>query len=147
MTPLVSFLVIFFLGTRFVFGADLIPKSPRAGVVKNLIRTSGILAGGYLISSSLPNPFAVADSKYPIKGDESIMSTKKHGTSDRAVQPKLRWGCDIALADRICNYNRKWAEYAGYWKSETSFLSEVDTSKETTFYDSVTGTSQQHIVH
>lgn len=40
--------------------------------------------------------------------------------------------------DRICNFNRHYAEYAGYWKS-TKFLSEVPRDKPTVYYDSVTG--------
>jgi hypothetical protein len=44
--------------------------------------------------------------KLPIQGDESIMSEKKHGTSETAVQKDLRWGCDFDTADRICNFNR-----------------------------------------
>ena len=44
------------------------------------------------------------DSKYPIMADESVMSPKKHGTSDKPVQKKLRWNCDYDTADRICNF-------------------------------------------
>ena len=44
--------------------------------------------------------------KLPIVGQESIMSPKAHGTSDKPVQSKLRWGCDPKLADRIC-----WCEH------------------------------------
>ena len=32
---------------------------------------------------------------YPIIGDESIMSQKAHGTSEKPVQDNLRWGCDF----------------------------------------------------
>ena len=74
----------------------------------------------------------------PLKGDESIMKKKKHGTSDRPVMKSLRFGCDAKLADQICNYNRHFAEYAGYF-STTAWLDEVDKTKETTYYDSVTG--------
>ena len=43
-------------------------------------------------------------------------------------------------ADRICNFNRHYAEFAGYWES-TSFLSDVQQNIESetgevTFYDS-----------
>ena len=41
------------------------------------------------------------------------------------------------LADQICNYNRHFAEYAGYF-STTDWLAQVDKTKETTYYDSVT---------
>lgn len=74
-----------------------------------------------------------------VPGDESIMSKKEHGTSHTPAQQNLRWGCDWKTADRICNYNRKWAERAGYWES-TSFMSEAsETEGAITFYDSNTG--------
>jgi peptide methionine sulfoxide reductase MsrB len=76
--------------------------------------------------------------KLPIAGDESIMCAKSHGTSAAPVKASLRWGCDNKLADRICNFNRHYAEHSGYWL-ETNFLKQVNKSGETTFYDSVTG--------
>lgn len=78
-------------------------------------------------------------SKYPLYGDESLMGQKAHGTSDNPVQNNLRYNCDVKIADRICNYNRRWAEFAGYFVT-TSFLKDVSAdSGEITFYDSVTG--------
>jgi len=72
-------------------------------------------------------------------GDEEIMSQKKHGTSDTPVQKDLRWNCDNDTADRICNFNRHYAEHAGYWTS-TTFVGDVKDEKgEITFYDSNTG--------
>jgi len=56
-----------------------------------------------------------------VMGDEEIMSQKEHGTSAVPVQENLRWSCDRDTADRICNFNRHYAEYAGYWES-TEFL-------------------------
>lgn len=44
----------------------------------------------------------VPGAKLPIPGTESIMSAKAHGTCATPVQQRLRWGCDIKLADRIC---------------------------------------------
>ena len=41
-----------------------------------------------------------------VMGDESLMSQKAHGTSEKPVQDNLRWKCDINTADRICNFNR-----------------------------------------
>lgn len=81
-----------------------------------------------------------------VPGDESIMDQKEHGTSHVPVQKDLRWGCNWSTADRICNYNRHWAEYSGYWET-TGFLSDVTkdgtitpTSKNPViFYDSNTG--------
>lgn len=45
---------------------------------------------------------------------------------------------DRSTADRICNFNRHYAEYAGYWKS-TDYLKEVSRDGPTVYYDSVTG--------
>jgi hypothetical protein len=74
-----------------------------------------------------------------VAGEETIMSQKEHGTSRTPVQDNLRWGCDGAIADTICNYNRRYAEHGGYWES-TSFLSEVGVGTDpVTFYDSNTG--------
>mmetsp|Transcript_20383 Transcript_20383/g.60772 ORF Transcript_20383/g.60772 Transcript_20383/m.60772 type:complete len:202 (-) Transcript_20383:54-659(-) len=80
--------------------------------------------------------------RYPgaVMGEESIMSQKAHGTSATPVQQNLRWKCDGQTADRICNFNRHYAEYAGYWERETSFLQdESAASGEINFYDSNTG--------
>lgn len=75
-----------------------------------------------------------------VMGTEEMMSPKAHGTSNTPVQSDLRWGCDIDTADRICNFNRHYAEHAGYWTT-TNFLKEggVDQAGETTYFDSVTG--------
>ena len=74
-----------------------------------------------------------------VMGDESIMSKKAHGTSATPVQKDLRWNCDYDTADRICNFNRHYAEYAGYW-TMTTFVSDAKaTGGEITFYDSNTG--------
>ncbi|KAJ1462990.1 hypothetical protein M885DRAFT_504479 [Pelagophyceae sp. CCMP2097] len=73
-----------------------------------------------------------------VAGDESIMKNKAHGTSETPVQENLRWSVDVKNADRICNYNRHYAESRGSWES-TAFLQEHDGSSEVTFYDSNTG--------
>lgn len=83
------------------------------------------------------------DSQYPVYADESVMSKKAHGTSEKPVQQKLRWNCDFDTADRICNFNRHYAEYAGYWTT-TDFLKYVkenykEGDEPIKFYDSVTG--------
>merc|ERR1711907_24749 len=77
-------------------------------------------------------------SSLPVRGDESIMSEKEHGTTETPVQQNLRYGCDVKGADKICCYNRHYAEHSGYF-STTRFFEEVDPDVETTFYDSVTG--------
>ncbi len=66
----------------------------------------------------------MSGSKYPIYCDESIMKPKAHGTTEKPVQSELRWSCDRDTADRICCYNRHYAEHSGYW-TQTTFLQEV----------------------
>lgn len=74
-----------------------------------------------------------------VYGDESIMSQKTHGTSEKPVQNELLYGVSNKLADKISNYNRQFAEFAGYFRS-TSFEDVVLEAKgPVTFYDSVTG--------
>jgi len=55
----------------------------------------------------------------PIIGSESLMSAKKHGTCESGVQSNLRWNCDSSLADRICCYNRHYAEHSGYFTTQS----------------------------
>lgn len=123
------------------------PIAPNNDVKSKLVRATKAL----LLSSAvaaiplyLPKVLAKLSSpKYPVVGNEDIMRPKKHGTSAKPVQAKLRWGCDVQLADRICNYNRRYAEHAGYFEEDSTFLSEIQKlkagSEPVTFYDSVTG--------
>merc|ERR1719329_1049288 len=74
-------------------------------------------------------------------GTEEIMSKKAHGTTETPVQDNLRWNCDQKTADKICSFNRHYAEHSGY-----AFTSKIDWEKtitehggEITYYDSVTG--------
>jgi hypothetical protein len=64
-------------------------------------------------------------SEYPIYADESLMKAKAHGTCEKPVMKTLRWGCDHETADRICCFNRHYAEHSGYWES-TKFITEVN---------------------
>jgi hypothetical protein len=99
-----------------------------------------ILAG--LLGSLSSPPDSTACSPPCVPGNETLMSPKEHGTSHTPVQNPLRWGCDPKVADRICNFNRHYAEYSGYFQT-TSFLSEALTASEDynllRFYDSNTG--------
>lgn len=74
-------------------------------------------------------------------GDESIMENKAHGSTQEPVQESLRYGVSRKVADRICSYNRRFAEFAGYF--EDTSLKDVMLSQAQdepiTFYDSVTG--------
>eukprot|EP00581_Thalassiosira_minuscula_P013343 CAMPEP_0183715932 /NCGR_PEP_ID=MMETSP0737-20130205/9990_1 /TAXON_ID=385413 /ORGANISM="Thalassiosira miniscula, Strain CCMP1093" /LENGTH=174 /DNA_ID=CAMNT_0025945109 /DNA_START=244 /DNA_END=768 /DNA_ORIENTATION=- len=86
-----------------------------------------------------------ASNTYPppcVMGSESIMSKKAHGTSAVPVQKNLRWSVDQDTADRICNFNRHYAEYSGYFRRVQPFLDEANglpADEEITFYDSNTG--------
>lgn len=72
--------------------------------------------------------------------DESVMSQKAHGTTEHPVQQNLRYGCDFQTADKICCYNRHYAEHSGYaFMKPRTILEELAKGKEITFYDSVTG--------
>eukprot|EP00534_Pseudo-nitzschia_fraudulenta_P001999 CAMPEP_0201119350 /NCGR_PEP_ID=MMETSP0850-20130426/3502_1 /ASSEMBLY_ACC=CAM_ASM_000622 /TAXON_ID=183588 /ORGANISM="Pseudo-nitzschia fraudulenta, Strain WWA7" /LENGTH=234 /DNA_ID=CAMNT_0047385027 /DNA_START=127 /DNA_END=831 /DNA_ORIENTATION=+ len=91
--------------------------------------------------SPIAKLFADAQCTDPcVPGSEDIMKPKDHGTSDYPVQQDLRWGCDWDTADRISNFNRHYAEYAGYWTS-TTFLTDYaknieEETGQVTFYDS-----------
>ena len=74
-----------------------------------------------------------------VMGDESIMAKKKFGSSDVPVQANLRWNCDRAKADEICNYNRHYAEYSGYFETTTFKEEARRTNDPMKFYDSNTG--------
>lgn len=89
-------------------------------------------------SRSFVSRTALLSQKLPIMGGEEIMSQKAHGTSEKPVKKDLLWGCDYETADRICNFNRHYAEHAGYWTT-TNYLKEVDRTQPTKYYDSVTG--------
>lgn len=68
------------------------------------------------------------------------MSTHvKFGSLNRPVQENLRWNCDRKKADEICNFNRHYAEYSGYF-AKTDFKKEAKEAKGAMdFYDSNTG--------
>ena len=92
-----------------------------------------------LPTSALAEPTASKVGGKPQFGDEEIMTQKGHGTSAQPVQSELMYGVSNSLADRICNFNRHFAEQAGYFKS-TSFAQDVlQATGPLTFYDSVTG--------
>lgn len=63
-------------------------------------------------------------SQYPIYIEDSVMNAKSHGSCDKPVMRNLRFGCDFDTADRICCFNRHYAEYSSYWES-TTFFKEV----------------------
>uniref|UniRef100_A0A7S0IZI5 Peptide-methionine (R)-S-oxide reductase n=1 Tax=Calcidiscus leptoporus TaxID=127549 RepID=A0A7S0IZI5_9EUKA len=105
--------------------------------VTRAIRTSSPMAG--LLEELLGGMRKGFDAPV-VMGTEEMMSKKAYGTSAVPIQTDLRWGCDVKTADNICNYNRHYAEYSGYWERATSFLAEESkSSEELTFFDSNTG--------
>lgn len=112
-----------------------------AGVVAAASRASGAFVGnnGVVRSSCRSTTLLQAETKsYPVYCDESVMDQKAHGTSPAPVQKNLRWNCDYDTADRICNFNRHYAEFAGYWQT-TTYLDEVSKTEPAKYYDAVTG--------
>lgn len=70
---------------------------------------------------------------------DDIMYPKEHGTSSQPVQSNLLYNVDQNLADKICNYNRHFAEPSGYFTKTSFSLAEEASNEPRTFYDSVTG--------
>lgn len=77
------------------------------------------IMGGMFASQKLD-----LNSQYPVLGDDALMSPKNHGTCTVPVMKELKWNVNHGEADKICCFNRHYAEYSGYWLS-TSFLKEV----------------------
>ena len=72
------------------------------------------------------------------------MNEKGHGTTTKPVQDDLKYGCDFSTADRICCFNRHYAEHSGYaFQQPRTWIEEItsaeNSDKEITYYDSVTG--------
>jgi len=78
-----------------------------------------------------------------VRGAEDIMCAKSHGTTEAPVQASLRWGCDRGTADKICCFNRHFAEHSGYFVQKMAFMRAMEGHSEArpaVFYDSVSGT-------
>ena len=123
---------------------------------RTFLQTGCVAAVAAVVSSVLPANAVVEDNVIttntgsvkvggkPVYGKEDIMSPKAHGTSDAPVQSELQYGVSNELADRITNYNRRYAEQAGYFRftsMEDAIREHVEKTggKPLTFYDSVTG--------
>ena len=87
-----------------------------------------------------------------VKGDETIMCAKAHGSTATPVQEKLRWGVKPELAEAIGCHNRNGAEPNMYftecieftkalrWSREQQLRdAEVTDTEPIVFYDSVSG--------
>uniref|UniRef100_A0A7S0CCR8 Peptide-methionine (R)-S-oxide reductase n=1 Tax=Proboscia inermis TaxID=420281 RepID=A0A7S0CCR8_9STRA len=113
-------------------------SSPR----RKFMKDASFFSGALLLSNTKP-VFASDETITPggkiTLGSDDIMDPKAHGTSAGPAQENLRYGVSQKLADKICNFNRHFAENGGYFQ-KTSFEDIVMASKgPVTFYDSVTG--------
>ncbi len=96
-------------------------------------------------TSSPSSPLTTKHSykNFPIVGPDDVMRKKKHGTSDSPVQESLRWNISRSQADKICNYNRHYAEQSGSAFANPQYREEFEKAKQQQqtlkFYDSVTG--------
>lgn len=100
-----------------------------------------VIGAPSLVVAATDNDDIVVGGK-PRLGDEGLMANKEHGSTATAVQESLRYGVSRKTADRICSYNRRFAEYGGYFEETTLrdvVLSSSSSQQPVTFYDSVTG--------
>lgn len=72
-------------------------------------------------------------------GSEELMSKKAHGTCEQPVQESLRWDVDRETADRICCFNRHYAEHSGYFVKTAFMDADPGEGNTITFLDSVSG--------
>jgi hypothetical protein len=88
-------------------------------------------------SEGLPDSSVGGTIKYG--KDKDLMYPKAHGTTMQRVQSSLRFGItDDKLADRICSYNRHFAEYAGYFLDQSNLkdmLLSAERKQPIVFYD------------
>ena len=107
---------------------------------RRAILSTAVAASFRMTSSEASAAESVVTGGKPRMGEESLMSQKAHGTTASPVQQDLRWGVSRETADRICSFNRHYAEYSGYFKSSgVNFLSQIKRDGETVYYDSVSG--------
>jgi hypothetical protein len=127
----------------FTVGSSLLRNS--LGFVGPAVHTAAPTTGSSIRSTQrhlFNRLFGSTTGKFPIIAEEEVMSQKAHGTSEKPVMKNLRWNCDYDTADRICNFNRHYAEYAGYWRTTEFLKSCKDLKSEDLpikFFDSVTG--------
>jgi len=74
------------------------------------------------------------------RGSEALMRQRAHGSCAGEAMARLRWDNDWETADKICCFNRHYAERSGQWLSTAFLQEESAASGAITFYDSVTGT-------
>jgi hypothetical protein len=106
--------------------------------------TLAITASTFIINPPSAYARAAFENGPLVYGEDSLMSTKSHGTTEEGVQPNLRYGVSNKLADKICSYNRMFAEMGGYFEGvpfeeQVRKLVADSGGQPVTFYDSVSG--------
>jgi len=122
----------------------LVPSNTQQQVRREFLQTATSAIITFGITAVPSNSYAqdVAVGGKAVYGNEQIMYQKAHGTSEIPVQVDLSYGVSNKLADSISNYNRQFAERAGYFQYtsfEDAVLASGQTGTPITFYDSVTG--------
>jgi peptide methionine sulfoxide reductase MsrB len=91
------------------------------------------------ISGCKPNAKSVLQQNgYPLIGDESIMLQKANGTCAKAPMDALLFGVSRETTNKICCFNRHYAEHSGYFL-QTDWLKTLDRSGVTTYHDPING--------
>ena len=111
---------------------------------RDILKKTGLsLLSLLAVSSGLPHSASAKTfpgSPIVYCGDD-VMSKKSHGTTDTPLDPAaLRWNIDAKLADKICSFNRHFAEPGGSFENNESFLKEVSSlapGETITYYDTV----------
>ncbi|KAJ3204254.1 hypothetical protein HDU83_002546 [Entophlyctis luteolus] len=75
---------------------------------------------------------------FPVIGDESIMDKKENGSCAVPPMKDLLFGVSYEVTNRICCFNRHYAEHSGYFL-QTQWLDSVSKTEATTYYDPITG--------
>ena len=65
-------------------------------------------------------------SKFPIVAPDTMMNARQHGTCINTPQSDLRFNVDYNTADRICCFNRHYAEHSHYaFNSKITWIQEI----------------------
>ena len=118
-----------------IIGFVLLLTADRGGLQQDGVTVTTTALVSSTTNAAIANRAKATPCKKPcVVGDESIlMQPKEYGTSSVPIQTRLRWNCDRDVATRICNNNRHYAEYFGYWERDSTFvLDEIESGTTTT---------------
>lgn len=152
VSALMCSLIVFFTTMTNTNALSIHPSHPQVAANNNknnlptrrsFLHTATTTAASFALIATPKS--SVASTASPIRfGDEDIMSPKAHGTTQTPVQESLKFGVSNKLADKICCYNRHFAENSfsftkSTWEDELRQAVADNGGKPMTFYDSVTG--------